>query len=247
MSPDFPAQLQAFEQRLGVGLRAEVAAPLGNDVALAIDGPLLPIPSWKLVLEVHQPDRLVSALEKLVAEFNRQLKANVPGPGQQPNQELRLERRQSRGQDGFRLTVPDAGAAVHGLFADGYLVVGPTEDLLHRALRVRKDGGHLRNARRFRNLIPSDRHPNFSAVVYHDLGQAGALVGDWLSGTRALRPEQREALERLTAAARPSLVYVYGEESEIQVASAGGFFGLGLDHFVGSAGLADLLRHQPPR
>lgn len=249
MSPDFPAQLQAFEQRLGVGLRAEVAAPLGNDVALAIDGPLLPIPSWKVVLEVHQPDRLIAAIEKLVVEVNRQIEAQGQGPGQQPGKELRLERGQSRGREVFALTVPGAGAqvAVRWLFADGYLVVGPTEELLHRALRVRQTGAHLRNAGRFRNLLPSDRHPNFSAVVYHDLGQAGALVGDWIAGTRALRPEQREAFERLTAAARPSLVYVYGEESEIQVASAGGFFGLGLDHFVGSAGLADLLHRQRPQ
>jgi hypothetical protein len=238
---DFPAQLQAFEQRVGVGLRAEVAAPLGNDVALAIDGPLLPIPSWKLILEVHQPDRLVAALEKLIAEVNRQ----------QPGKQLRLERRQSRGRQLFALTVPGAGdgtpVAVNWLFADGYLVAGPTEDVLHRALRVRESGAHLRGAWRFRSLIPSDRHPNFSAVVYHNLGQAGAVVGDWLSGTSALRPEQRDALERFTAAARPSLVTVYGEESEIQVASAGGFFGLGLEHFVGSAGLADLLRRQSPQ
>ena len=52
---------------------------------------------------------------------------------------------------------------------------------MHRALRGRQNGTHLRNARNFRNLIPSDRHPNFSAVVYHDLGKAGAVVGDWLA------------------------------------------------------------------
>jgi hypothetical protein len=216
-----------------------VAASLGNDVALAIDGPLLPVPSWKVVLEVHQPDRLAAALEKLVAEANRQGKA-----------ELRFERRRSRGRDAFTLTVGSAGGApvvAQGLFADGYLLVGPNEDLLFRALRVRESGAHLRNARGFRELQPSDRHANFSAVVYHDLGRAGAVVGDWLAGTRSLRAEQRDALERFTAEARPALVYVYGEESEIQVASAGGFFGLGLDHFVGSAGLVDLLRRPRPR
>ncbi len=245
MNPDFPAQLRAFEQRLGLELRAEVAAPLGNDVALAIDGPLLPTPSWKLVLEVHQPDRLLAAIEKLVAEVNRQVMAGTR-PGQ-PEQLLRLERRQSRGRVIFALTVPGAPSAVQWLFADGYMVVGPTEDLLHRALRVHDTGGHLRNAGRFRSLIPSDRHANFSALVYHNLGQAGAVVGDWVAGTSALRPEQREAFERFTASARPALVYVYGEEAEIQVASAGGFFGLGLDHFIGSAGLADLLRRPPSR
>jgi hypothetical protein len=238
-----PEELRAFEQRLGLELRAEIAAPLGNDVAVAIDGPLLPVPSWKLVVEVHQPDRLVAALEKLAAEVNRQLAAQPRAPGEPPR-ELRLERRRSRGRDTFALTLPGAPTAFHWMFVDGYMIAGPSEDLLHRAVRARQNGRYLRNTERFWSLIPSDRHPNFSAVVYHDLGQAGAVVGDILSGTTVLGTEERAALEQITAGARPGMVCVYGEESEIQVASAGGFFGLGLDHVVGSAGLADLLRRQ---
>jgi hypothetical protein len=81
--------------------------------------------------------------------------------------------------------------------------------------------------------------------VYHNLGEAGAAVSDWLEGGNALRADQKGALEALAGATKPGLVYVYGEPNQIQVASTGGFFGLGLNHFVGSAGLADLLSRRP--
>jgi hypothetical protein len=234
-SPGARPSLKAFESRAGLQLREDLAAPLGNDVTFAIDGPLLPMPSWKVVVEVQDPTRLTATIERLIAEINRQ---GQKSPG------LRLERRESRGRSLFTLGSASVPVVAQWLLSDGYMVIAPTEELLQRAVRARLNGTHLRSAGRFRELVPSDRHANFSALVYHNLGQAGAAVADWLSDGNALRPELRQSLERFTYAARPSLVYVYGEDTEIQVASAGGFFGLTLDHFVGSAGLADLLQHQ---
>jgi hypothetical protein len=229
MSPDAIPNLQAFQSRAGLELRADLAAPLGNDVAFAIDGPLLPIPSWKVVLEVQDPARLVATIERLIAQ--------AP-----PERALHLQRRESRGRTVFSVGTAAVPSAVQWLFADGYMVIGPSEEILQRAVRARRDGSYLRNARRFRELVPSDRQANFSALVYHDLGQAGAAVADWLGQGNALPAEQRDAFARLGNSGRPALVYAYGSDTEIQVASAGGFFGLTLDHFVGSAGLSDLLR-----
>ena len=42
----------------GLSLRDDLAATLGGDFAFAIDGPWLPTPSWKLVLEVADAGRL---------------------------------------------------------------------------------------------------------------------------------------------------------------------------------------------
>ena len=44
--------------------------------------------------------------------------------------------------------------------------------------------------------------------------------------------------------AKPGLFYMYGGSQEIQVASTGGFFGVTLEHVLGSAGLTDLLGRQ---
>jgi hypothetical protein len=240
MHGDFRANLAALQARLGVTLRADLAGPLGSDVAVAIDGPLLPVPSWKVVLQVNDPARLMTTVDRLLAEVNRELVAR----GRRP---LRLDHRDSRGRTLWSLTEPGGGVAgalgLHWLFADGYMVLAPTDELLQRAVRARQSNFHLRGSDRFRALTPPDRQANFSALVYHNLGQASAAVADWLGGGNALGADQREAIQRFAASARPALVYAYGDDREIQVASTGGFFGLSLDHVIASAGLSDLLPH----
>ena len=71
LNPEMKQELAQLEARTGVQLRADLAATLGNDLVVAIDGPLLPVPSWKLVIEVRDPERLAQSLEKLVNELNR--------------------------------------------------------------------------------------------------------------------------------------------------------------------------------
>ena len=81
--------------------------------------------------------------------------------------------------------------------------------------------------------------------MYHNLGEAASAVAGWLGGSGALQSEQQEGLDRLVREAKPGLFYVYGGSQDIQVASTGGFFGVTLDHVLGSAGLSDLLCRQP--
>ena len=40
----------------------DLAASLGGEFALALDGPLMPVPSWKLVSEVYDPGRFQATL-----------------------------------------------------------------------------------------------------------------------------------------------------------------------------------------
>ena len=152
--------------------------------------------------------------------------------------------------DTFTLKAPGTPFEAHLVFADGYLVVAANEQMLHRAVRARQGGQVLRGSWRFQQLLPPDREANFSAVVYHNLGEAASAVAGWLSGTGALQSEQQQGLatlDHLVRDAKPGLFYVYGGSQDIQVASTGGFFGVTLDHVVGSAGLSDLLtaRGQP--
>jgi ferric-dicitrate binding protein FerR (iron transport regulator) len=246
-SPDFRQGMQRFEWQAGIQLRNDLAAPLGNDVTVAIDGPLLPVPSWKMVMEVHDPDLLSLTLERLVAEFNRQATADgrkalvfEKRPAQSP-----LNAGPITSSHTYLVRLLGTPFEAHLLFTDGYLVAAPSDELLRSAVRARQRGRHLRNDWRFRELLPPDRQANFSGLVYHNLGQAGAAVSDWLGGGDAFRPEQQAAIEALTASAKPGLLYVYGEPNQIQVATAGGVFGLTLNHVLGSAGLVDLLDRQP--
>jgi len=48
----------------------DFAKPLGGEFAFAVDGPLLPTPSWKMVFEVYDPAHLQQTLERVVEKMN---------------------------------------------------------------------------------------------------------------------------------------------------------------------------------
>ena len=52
----------------------DITAPLGGEVTMAFDGPMVPTPRWKFILEVYDPATLQSTIGKLVESFNREIK-----------------------------------------------------------------------------------------------------------------------------------------------------------------------------
>src|SRR5262249_37631411 len=62
--------LRDLEAKLDLRLREDLAETLGSEFALALDGPLLPTPAWKLVVEVADPARLQASLQTLVTKAN---------------------------------------------------------------------------------------------------------------------------------------------------------------------------------
>ena len=66
-NPAFEQHLAEIQALLGVDIRNDLAAALGGEVAMAQDGPLLPLPAWKIAVEVYDPVKLEAAIQKLVA------------------------------------------------------------------------------------------------------------------------------------------------------------------------------------
>ncbi|MGA2171300.1 MAG: FecR domain-containing protein, partial [Terracidiphilus sp.] len=69
--------LTEAEQKLQINFRDDIAANLGGDFLLSLDGPVLPTPSWKAVIEVNDSDRLEQALERMTAAIRQQANANA--------------------------------------------------------------------------------------------------------------------------------------------------------------------------
>src|SRR5262249_36828848 len=49
VDPSLQQHLAEFQSQTGVNIRDDLAAPMGGEFAFAVDGPMLPTPSWKLV------------------------------------------------------------------------------------------------------------------------------------------------------------------------------------------------------
>src|SRR5206468_11683072 len=72
VSADLRKNLDKLQAEHGFDIRNDIAAPLGGEFAFAIDGPILPTPSWKMVFQVNDPEHLQQAVERVVTEINKE-------------------------------------------------------------------------------------------------------------------------------------------------------------------------------
>jgi hypothetical protein len=213
--PEVLSQHQGLDARLDV--RKEAAASLGGEFAFAMDGPIFPTPSWKLVVEVYDPARVQAAVEKFVAERNREAAAR----GEKP---LRTAQETAEGRTDYILAGGDPNplTEAHYTFSRGYLIAAPTRALLTRALQNKTNGLSIARSPGFMALIPRDSYSNFSGVVYQNLGTTLAPLAGLLG------PKAAANLGNL----KPFLMAAYGEPDRIAVASTGDVLGMSLNNFL---------------
>ncbi|HWW75611.1 MAG TPA: hypothetical protein VNZ44_09455, partial [Pyrinomonadaceae bacterium] len=221
VQPDLRRQLREIEAQQGIEIRRDLAAPLGGEFAFAIDGPLLPTPSWKMIVEVDDQQHLQSSLERVVEKLNAWAAQNGKAG-------LRWENTTEGGRTVYTLRSADFGLEVHYTFANGYLVVTPSRALLANALKYRESGVTLLRSPRFRETMPEDGQANFSAIFYHDLAPVLRPLAE-----RA--PESQRGALASAAAMPPTLAYAYAQGDRITLAAntEGGPFGLSPDSLLG--------------
>ena len=221
VSPELRKNLDQQQTERGLNLRNDIAAPLGGEFAFAVDGPLLPTPSWKLVFEVNDPAHLQQTLEHAVNEVNKEA-AKLGKTG------LTWEQNEAGGRLYYTLKSAQFGfLEVDYTYANGYMIVCPSRALVQRALSAHDSGASLLRSAKFTAGLPADGNANFSAVFYHNLG---ALVPAGLARTAENLPSgPQAAVKALTADMAPTLAYAYAQGDSIMFAanSEGGPFGLG--------------------
>jgi len=222
----FMDQLKSFESASGVSLLDDIAAPLGGDATFAIDGPLLPIPTWKFAVEVNDPDRLQNTLTTLISRYN-QTPAQATGQLQQGSEQV-----SSRTFYWVR-SEKLAAIAVYYTFVDGYMVASGSEATLTQAIQDRQAGHTLVTSANFQSQLPADNSTNFSAILYNNLGPALGPIASQLKGSKVLSPAQQQVVAGLAENATPSLICLYGETDGIVAATRSSFLGFDLGTLVG--------------
>ena len=218
---NFPQQLSKFEARTGVSVLDDITAPLGGEVVMAFDGPVLPTPRWKVVLEVYDPATLQATIGKLVDSFNREA---APSEGS-----LQLTKQQVGSQTYYTVHhQKQSGYEIDYAYVDSYLIAGPDIATLSRAIRDREAGNTLTHSQTFQALLPSDGYTNFSAIFYHNIGPVVGPLVEQIKAVGALTAQQQKSITTLRANTAPGLIYVYGEPERIVVASDTGFMGFDL-------------------
>ncbi len=221
VSPDLRKTLDQQASARGLNIRNDIAAPLGGEFAFAIDGPILPIPSWKLVFEVNEPSHLQNTLERVVEEVNKEA-------AKFGKQGLAWDQADLGGRKYYTLKSPEFGLVeVNYTYANGYMIIAASRGLVERALTAHDSGYSLRNSAQFTAGLPADGNANFSAVFYHNIG---GLVPAGLANTaqKQLPSGPSEAVKAITAGMPPTLAYAYatGDSITFMANTEGGPFGL---------------------
>ena len=218
---NFQQDLEQFETKTGVRVVDDIAAPLGGEVTFAFDGPVLPTPRWKVILEVYDPATLQSTIGKLIESFNREA-GNSGGPFQ-------LAQRQVGSQTYYTLhNSEQRNLEIDYTYVDSYLIAGPDIGTLSRAIQDRQSGNSLTHSQTFQALLPSDGYTNFSAIFYHNTGPVVGPLVEQIKTIGTLTPQQQRSIATLQANTAPGLIYAYGESDRIVVASDSGFMGFDL-------------------
>ncbi|MBA2704048.1 MAG: FecR domain-containing protein [Blastocatellia bacterium] len=221
VSPDLKKNLDQQQADHGLDIRKDIAAPLGGEFAFAIDGPILPTPSWKMVFEVNDSAHLQETLERLVGEVNKEA-AKFGKAG------LVWDRAEISGRPYYTLRSADFGVEVNYTYINGYVVMGPSRAMVERSVRSQESGNSLLRSARFTAGLPTDGNANFSAVFYQKLAPLVQPFAERVANSRAMPQEQQQAIKTMAANLAPTLAYAYAQGDSITFAAntEGGPFGL---------------------
>jgi|CXWL01.1.fsa_nt_gi hypothetical protein len=230
---DALAKLEQFESEHGISLRDDIAGPLGGEVAVALDGPALPTPAWKVVVEVNDRARFDQTVSWAVGELDAALRRDGQGSAA-------LATTTEGGVDFHTVTVTRTNGAsteVHYAHADGYAIFAPAAQLISQAFAAHDSGVNLASSERFTALLPTDGQANLSAVIYAYLAPLAGPLGSLAGG--ALTAEQQALFTEVGNNA--VLGYAYAEADRVTLAatSAGGFFGLDWSSLLSLGGILE--------
>jgi ferric-dicitrate binding protein FerR (iron transport regulator) len=204
------------EAKLQINFREDLAANLGGEFLLSLDGPVLPTPSWKAVIEVNDSARLEQTLERLLESIRNLAQGKK-------SHVVAIESSDASGQRFYSIRdVTSGNVLAQYTFADGYMILAPSRALLMQALQTYASGDSLARSAAFKALLPKDEYDNYSAVAYQNLSPVLTPLLSNFSG------ESAQALSQLAADAKPTAICAWGKDSRIEVASDSRLFGFDL-------------------
>jgi hypothetical protein len=201
------------ESEIESTVRNDLVPNLGGDFLVALDGPVLPTPSWKVVIEVRDSAQVEQALERLAQLIDEQ-------PHGKDFHAVSIEPSEAGSQRYYAVRDRSTGAILaQYTFSDGFMIVAADRALLIEALRTHASGNSLARSDAFRALLPHDENENYSAVAYQNLSPVlTPLLGELKGGSA-------DAIRKLAQDSRPTAICAWGKENRIEASSDSRLFG----------------------
>ena len=199
--------LNQINSKLNLDIQRDLAAHFGGDGVLALDGSVLPSPSWEFVIEVRDTEGLEASLQTLVQSYN----ADAQREGRSG---VDLNTEDVNGQRYYTVQWRESKAKpMCYTFSSGFMIIGSDRATLMGALRTRATGDSLARSGDFKALLPKDDSANYSFVAYQNLAP---ILQPLLS---TVGTQQAKAIQELAADTRPSVACGWGRDNRIEAVS----------------------------
>jgi hypothetical protein len=176
-----------------------LAESLGNEIALGVGRPLLPMPRARLAVEVTNPALFHRSLLTLLKSLDT-------------NGRLRVEHSQVRGRDVIRFDHPATSLPIAVGIVRDQAVFTVGQAALEEAWEQAARGESLAMNRDFQAALPAKSGTHASLVVYHQTGEQGGDVEALLQLVGAPQPRAGS-----TMAHAPALLYAVAGEDQIDL------------------------------
>ena len=225
--------------KIDLELAVQIIENLGGEVAFGLDGPVLPTPAWKVVIEVYDELAMQQSIERAIRQLNEstndraaQFSAEVTAADIEPYigyQISLLAKPDPVPNNPAQAVLPTV--TFNYAYVDGYLVAAPNRALVDQAISHYQAGTGLLTDAEFRSLLPQDGYLDFSAVAFNRIGE---LLADMLEHVpNALSTEQLQAVTALSKESGPSMYSVYGNPGSIRfVQNGSSHLPFGLSQFL---------------
>jgi type II secretory pathway pseudopilin PulG len=199
-NPNAFAIVDQMQRGMNINLKGDLLSHLDGEITVELDEFVQPVPAWRAILRVNDPDGLQQTLNKLLSAAGQTAKPQS-------------------GEDGVNyhaVLVPSPQTPVQIVYAfvDGYLIIGSSHESLAEAVRLHRSGESLAKSAKFLAALPQGHSAEASALFYEDpIAMTAARL-------RQMSPEMADAMAHLETA--PLVVSTYGEDTAIRAASSGG-------------------------
>jgi len=221
--------LAQAESELKINIKDDLLSKFGGHFTVALDGPIAPIPAWKVIAQVSDPAGLQQTIRQLLTAANE--KAN----GQK---NFSLDQQTEAGLNYYTLRISDSPKPieVHYTFADGYLIVGGTHAIVKDAIALHRNGNSLPRSADFNALAPQKFGSQASALIYENpaLFLASAL--------REVSPELQHLFAPDTSKIHGIVATTYAEDSAINFVSNSKGFDMTTMLLVAAVAIPNIMR-----
>jgi hypothetical protein len=220
-NPTALAMLDPMEQSLHLSLKNDFLSHLAGEITVELDSVTEPVPVWKAILRVNDPDHVQATFAKLLA--------TVPVMAQQSEE-------QGITYHSLRIPSPQKSTDIAYAFVDGYLVIGSSRETVVESVRLHKSGESLAKSKKFLAALPPGHSTEASALMYQDPIAMTALR------LRALSPQIADSVSHLMGESSPAVVCAYAEPDAIRGVSSSGGVDAGLILFGAAIAIPNVLR-----